>query len=318
MTGLKASPLVSVVMAAHNAARTLREAIDSVLSQTFADLELIVCDDTSSDDTPAILASYRDPRLVRLANPRNLGPGRSRDEGIAHARGRWIAFIDADDAWRPGRLQALLQATAGREDVLVFDNLMQCHDSPRGMVPWRAMRRAGAFGSAGGRPCQVALADFISSHRLLIKPLIPVQAIRDQALRHSDLRFAEDTEFFLGAIGAGLRLVYVDQPLYLYRITPGSLSANPARADQMLTVLSRLRDEMPLTPADRAGFDRKIAMVRADAAYQPFLQALKSGCPLEAVRLLVQRPALLAAFLYRLRESLPYQLHLRRHGARGR
>lgn len=311
-------PLVSVVMPAHNAARTLRLAMDSVFAQTLQDLELIVCDDASGDATWSLLEACPDPRLVRLRNAANLGPGRSRDRAIAAARGRWIAFIDADDAWLPDRLATLLQAAAGREDVLVFDNIMQCLDGPDGLVPWKALRGRRPFGYPPREVMHLSLADLIRSPRLLLQPLIPTRAIREQELAHSALRFAEDTEFLLGAIAWGLELVYVNRPLYLYRLTPGSLSTNPERARLMLAVLERARDSLPLTPEEREAFAAGIARVRAEVRYQPFLFALKARHYLAATRLLLQHPSLLLQFGARLAESVYYRLSLLVHGARGK
>jgi len=99
------SPRVSVLMAVYNGARFLREAVDSVLGQTLADLELIVVDDASTDDTPAILDSYGDPRLVRLRKERNVGPYRARNWALPRCRGQYIAPMDADDVSMPTRLE---------------------------------------------------------------------------------------------------------------------------------------------------------------------------------------------------------------------
>jgi cellulose synthase/poly-beta-1,6-N-acetylglucosamine synthase-like glycosyltransferase len=71
-------PQVSVVMAVYNGEKYLRQAVESILHQTFTDFEFIIVDDGSTDTTPAILDAYHDPRIVRLRNVRNLGPSRSR------------------------------------------------------------------------------------------------------------------------------------------------------------------------------------------------------------------------------------------------
>ena len=94
---------VSVVIPAYNAARFVRQAIDSVLHQTHAPLEVLVVDDGSQDDTPEIVESYADG-AVRLIRQPNQGPSAARNTGIAAARGTLIAFLDADDSWLPDKL----------------------------------------------------------------------------------------------------------------------------------------------------------------------------------------------------------------------
>lgn len=102
-SGAPPPPEISVIMAAHNEAPVLHTAIDSILSQSFGDFELIVIDDGSTDETPAILAGYADPRLVVLRNPVNLGLPTSLNRGLAIARGSLIARMDADDVSVPER-----------------------------------------------------------------------------------------------------------------------------------------------------------------------------------------------------------------------
>ncbi len=99
------SPLVSVVMPAYNAEPWLHEAVDSILSQTYKNIELIAVDDGSVDRTPEILRAYagRD-RRVRVVNQDHAGIPRTRNLGIRHARGELIAWLDADDIALPTRL----------------------------------------------------------------------------------------------------------------------------------------------------------------------------------------------------------------------
>ncbi len=98
-------PQVSLLMSVYNGTPHLREAMESVLSQTFADLQFIVIDDASDDATPEILNEYTDPRIVRLHNDENLGLARSLNRGLSLAQGEYIARQDADDISLPQRLE---------------------------------------------------------------------------------------------------------------------------------------------------------------------------------------------------------------------
>ncbi len=110
------APLVSVLLAVHNGDPYLRTALDSVLRQTMADLELIVVDDASTDATPDAIAAIDDPRLRVLRNDEQLGLATALNRGLDEARGRYVARLDADDVALPRRLErqvARIRATPG-------------------------------------------------------------------------------------------------------------------------------------------------------------------------------------------------------------
>ncbi|MBA3652809.1 MAG: glycosyltransferase family 2 protein [Actinobacteria bacterium] len=101
---------VSVIMPTYNRAATVIRAVESVLNQTFADIELIVVDDGSTDSTPALMENITDPRLRYIRLPTNGGVARARNAGIAVAGSDWLAFQDSDDEWLPGKLESQLAA----------------------------------------------------------------------------------------------------------------------------------------------------------------------------------------------------------------
>lgn len=102
------TPLVSVVMAAKNYARFLPAAVESVRAQSFLNWELLVIDDGSTDATPAAARPYlADPRVTYVRSDR-LGQSRAKNLGIGLSRGRFVAFLDADDAWQPTKLEKQL------------------------------------------------------------------------------------------------------------------------------------------------------------------------------------------------------------------
>lgn len=99
------NPTVSVILPTYNRTKTLAAAMTSVLSQSYADLELIVVDDASRENVEAVVRGYTDPRVRYLRRAKNGGAGAARNTGLAAARGRLIAFQDSDDLWLPGKLE---------------------------------------------------------------------------------------------------------------------------------------------------------------------------------------------------------------------
>jgi glycosyltransferase involved in cell wall biosynthesis len=113
---------ISIITPVYNGEKYLRQAMDSVISQSLEDWELIVVDDGSSDGTPEILSEYTDPRIIKLHQV-NSGEAAARNTGLYHARGEYIAFLDADDIFLPNRLFLLSEFLDQHTDFgVVFSN----------------------------------------------------------------------------------------------------------------------------------------------------------------------------------------------------
>jgi len=131
-------PKVTVIIPAHNRSRVLPRAIASVRAQTFADWELIVVDDASTDDTFAVAQriAAEDGRIRVMRHERNQGVGPARNTAVAVAAGEWLAFLDSDDEWAPEKLaKQLARAEAWRAQHGRWPGLVYCHArvlSPRG------------------------------------------------------------------------------------------------------------------------------------------------------------------------------------------
>ncbi len=132
-------PKVTVIIPTYNRARYLGEAIGSVLAQTFADFELIVVDDGSTDDTPALLAETSDPRLHRLRQDHR-GVSAALNTGIRASQGVYIARLDSDDVWRPDMLHTLSAVLDTRPEISVVYGIGQAMDAGgRLLRPTRGM-----------------------------------------------------------------------------------------------------------------------------------------------------------------------------------
>jgi len=110
-------PRVSVIMNIHNGAATLREALDSVMAQSFTDWELICWDVRSTDDSAHIVAGYPQDRIRYFLSPEETSLGRARDLAIRQATGEWLAFLDQDDIWLPDKLRKQMDLVEGDSRV---------------------------------------------------------------------------------------------------------------------------------------------------------------------------------------------------------
>lgn len=109
-------PTVSVIIPTYNRARLIGEAIQSVLDQTFTDLELIVVDDGSTDNTESVVTEFKDPR-VRYIHQENMGISAARNAGIHNTQGRYVAFLDSDDLWLPQLLELQVRFLDGSPHI---------------------------------------------------------------------------------------------------------------------------------------------------------------------------------------------------------
>ncbi len=98
--------IVSIIMPSYNTDRFIEESIRSVQGQTYPDWELIIVDDCSTDDTDAVVQPFlADRRIKYLKNEKNSGAAVSRNRALREANGKWLAFLDSDDLWRPEKLE---------------------------------------------------------------------------------------------------------------------------------------------------------------------------------------------------------------------
>jgi teichuronic acid biosynthesis glycosyltransferase TuaG len=231
-----ASPLVSVVTPAWNAAATLPATLASVAAQTFADWELLVADDGSTDATPALAAAWaaRDPRIRLLPGPHE-GPAGARNRAIRAARGRFIAFLDADDRWRPEKLARQLA-------------FMQAEASP---LSFTAYRREDASGRDLGTVHPPARVDYAS---LLKGNVIGcLTAVYDTAhfgkVEMPPLPLRQDYALWLALLRPGGEARGLDEVLADYRVGgAATLSGSKLRAARATWTVLR-RESLPLPRA---------------------------------------------------------------------
>jgi len=212
----KPRPAVSVILPAYNAEKYLKEAVDSILNQTFRDFELIIVDDGSTDGTAKVLAGFSDDRIVRARNIENIGLARTIAKCISMSRGNYILRMDADDVSLPERIDKQVR-------------FMDSH--PRVSISGTQVRLFGpgiGSESAAKLPTSVAGTEGAMLAGNQIAPqsaIIRAKDIIEKGLAYGDgYRYENGYDFFVRAMGAGLHLANLSDILYEKRIHPGQMS----------------------------------------------------------------------------------------------
>jgi succinoglycan biosynthesis protein ExoO len=231
--GACSSPHVTVLIAAFNAGRFITRAIDSALAQAGVDLEVLVVDDGSTDDTAAVAVRGGDPRIRVLSLEANVGPSAARNAGLENARAAWVAILDADDAYEPGRLSRLLEVAEAQAADIVADNF-SFYDAGSEMVGEAAL-------ASSPDPERLTAVSFVERARPysaeadygLLKPVFR----RDFLIRHKlsypeSIRHGEDFLLILDALQAGAKYVLVRTPGYLYTLRNSGRSRTSINYDK--------------------------------------------------------------------------------------
>jgi len=231
-------PTVSVIIPAYNAARFLAETLRSALGQTLGDIEVIVVDDGSKDDTAEVARSFP---AVRYVHQKNAGVSAARNTGAAHATGEFLAFLDSDDLWHPDKLRQQVEALR-QHPQSVFSRTEALSDPTR-----QAEVQQGKH--ADGAPHEL-IPDFHSS---FLVPYLTTSTVmvRRTAFEEAKgfgttLRIAEDVAFYLRVLVRHPLVVKMTQPLVYKRPVAGSLGDDSvAGYHQLLKVYDRFLSSHP-------------------------------------------------------------------------
>jgi hypothetical protein len=262
----RSAPTFSVVVAAHNAAETLSDAVESALAQTLPPFELIVCDDGSTDGTAAAIEPYRD-RITYLRKERG-GAASARNAALAIAKGEFLAVLDADDAYLPERLEALADLGSARPDLdlLCTDAFFELDG-----------RVVGTFGET----CPFEVVDQRAA--ILERCFCAWPAIRRTTLLRvggfdESLRTGSDWECVIRILHAGAAAGLVDEPLYRYRVHGASLTADRVGTLQdRVAFLERVGLSYGLGDVERDVLARSLAAQRTSLVLTEAEAALRTG-----------------------------------------
>ena len=273
------APAVSVIMNCLNSSRDLREAMDSLMAQTFTDFEVVFWDNCSTDESPAIAKSYGEK--VRYFRGESVVPlGEGRNLALAQARGRYLAFLDCDDVWRPAKLErqvALFEAnprvglvctdTEIFDGKRVFKRLFAETSPARGMAFAALMERQ-----------WISMSSAMVSREALAS-LSPDKTPSGEGFNggwfDQSLNVCEEADVFY-RIAHDWELDYVDEPLTLWRVHGGNTTFRKFGqfADETLRILEKHRMLYPGYDQEYSGL---VAMMTRRAGFQKAVALWREG-----------------------------------------
>jgi GT2 family glycosyltransferase len=264
-----APPTFSVVIAAYQAATTIGDAIESALRQTSPPLEIVICDDGSTDDLDSALARYRD-EIVLVRNESNRGEASAKNAAVRAASGQFVALLDADDVYFPDRLEALGELAAARPDldILTSDAYLELD----GTRLRRCYTEAWTF-EVGDQRRAILERNFILG-------LAAVRRSRVLSVGGFDeeIRWTTDWDLWARLILDGSRAGAVAEPLALYRLGAASLSADRRRLIAgRLQTLQKAARHPTLNGAERQTVAAAIAREQRELALIELKHALVRG-----------------------------------------
>ena len=261
-------PTFSVIVPAYQAAGTIAEAIDSALAQSLPPREVIVCDDGSADGTSRVVAQYGPS--VRLLRQAHRGVAAARNTAIRAASGDFLAFLDADDAFHPERLEALGELAVARPDLdmLTTDEYLEVD------------------GEIIGRHCESTPFPITDQRAAIIeRGFTGHPAVRRKVLLDAggfDERFpaGSDWECWVRLILAGAQVGLVVEPLLSYRLGQQSLTSRRTTALRArVDVLEKHRNNGNLDVSERALLERVLVRARRRATLAETEFALRGRLP---------------------------------------
>jgi teichuronic acid biosynthesis glycosyltransferase TuaG len=235
---ISADPAVTVITPAFNAERYIGAAMGSVMAQTFPSWEMIVVDDCSSDGTWALVSARaeQEKRIRCVRMPTNSGSGPARNAALELARGRFVAFLDADDLWDEEKLDRQLRFMRTSGHAFTFTGYRVISESGK------------ALGSAGPFPASIGYKEM-----LVEQPgCLTVMLDRDKLgqFRFPPFRRNQDGALWLSLLRSGtLRAFGLDEELASYRAVPASISANKFKSALAVWQVMRRQERIPLLTA---------------------------------------------------------------------
>lgn len=209
-------PKVSIIIPAFNASKYIKHTLDSCLDQTYDNIEIIVVDDGSTDDTKNIVKSYSDNR-IKYFYKENGGSATARNFGLNNSRGKYIIFLDSDDLILPNRISIHIEYLKNKNKIISYSDFRYIKNDNN------EERYTHKFKFYNGNVLdKIVFKNFIPTNCATF----PRSVLNNVGMLNENIRNCEDTEYLLRSLLAGYEVNYLDNTLSLYRLHPSSKSKN--------------------------------------------------------------------------------------------
>ena len=224
---------VTVLMSVYNGEKYLREAIDSILAQSYRDFEFVIYDDCSTDGSSSIIQSYSDPRIIYRRNSVNQGLTRNLADGLLRSKSRYIVRMDADDIAYPHRLQTQVMWMDEHPEISIAGSSVSYFCSKPG---------DGGISAQPQDDTTIKATLFISF--TLMHPSIIIR--REDLIKHQlnynpDYRYSQDHALYLDCIRYGLKFANISEPLLHMRSHVESISKEKHAVQQECSMRARFK-----------------------------------------------------------------------------
>lgn len=210
---IKLKSNISVIIPCWNSEKTIKKALGSCLTQTLPPLEILVCDDASTDKTEAVAQSLRSPLIKWIGTQTHSGrPATPRNRGLKEARGRWLAFLDADDSWLADKLRLQMAAVKQTKCLAACTNAYRKTPDHHQTLFFDLPARC--FG----------LTNLLLTNYVICSSMLIHRSLLDKAAgfpENNNLSSVEDYSLWL-RVAAQTKIAYLDKPLVIYRDAPGA------------------------------------------------------------------------------------------------
>ena len=219
---------VSVIIPSYNTAKYITKSVSSALNQTLQEIEVIVVDDASEDNSVEIVGQINDIRLKLLINQQNLGAGGARNIALNAAQGRWVAVLDSDDWYAPNRLERLVRIATEKNADLVADDLYLIEDGKT--TPWGTL--IGEHQEPINSIQKIEAAEYVKSdipgktglHLGFSKPLFKRNFLVNHQIQYDEtIKVTQDFWFDMDCFAHGASFYLIPEPYYYYRSRENSL-----------------------------------------------------------------------------------------------
>lgn len=296
------TPEVSIIIPAYNTEDYIARAVASALGQTFTNLEVIMVDDSSTDNTVAAVQRFTDDSRFKLIQlPQNLGAAGARNQALNAATGKWVAVLDSDDWYAPNRLEKMLEVAYAQDADMVIDDLHLIRDGEE--TPWST--QIGQGGETIDRIKLIDAAYFVASNTVgrrglglgFFKPLFKREFLLRHGIQYDErMRVTQDFWIDLQCLVHGAKLFLLPEAYYFYVTRQNSLSSGSELARLELESVkaedfcSEHRDYLNQHPDLKAAMAEFTQATKVKRSYYRVVEPLKSKQWMKAIKGIAGNP----------------------------